>query len=108
MSLDSPTQDWQVSGITESVDLDHLTITFSLEGFHELHMTLIHPRMPFWLLKPETNFNTTIPRRCIHEQSLLTVEWGEFTPVPYQWADDDELMDMLEVFFEDGQEVQHE
>jgi hypothetical protein len=89
---------WHISGVVDSLDVESGTITLWVDGFGDLQTVPIIPVMPGWLLRPETNFRTSIPRACVRRRSLKNnTSWGYFYPQDYTYLSEEELFDQLQV-----------
>lgn len=83
---------WITTFTTVKTDVEQGTITLYCNSMNGEQVVLIHPLMPFWIFKANTNFKAIVPRRCIRQHNLLTVEWrGFYPPLPYEWMTDDEV-----------------
>lgn len=89
---------WHISGVVDSLDVENGTITLWMDGFDDLQTVPIVPVMPGWLLRPETNFRTSIPRACVRRRTLNNnTSWGFFYPQDYTYLNEEELFDQLRV-----------
>ncbi|MBK9049365.1 MAG: hypothetical protein IPL78_00130 [Chloroflexi bacterium] len=82
--------------MVDSVDALQGEITFWLNGFDELQTVPIVPVMPGWLLRPEVEFRTAIPRACMKKRSLANnTSWGFFHPQVFSYYSEDQLIEEL-------------
>jgi hypothetical protein len=99
MTLDpnpeSSEANWSISGIVDSIDAEHGTITFWLEGFRDLQTVQIVPTIPGWMLRPEAAFRTKIPRHYVKQGRIdsESADWGAFRPQPYAYMNEEELLE---------------
>lgn len=96
---------WSISGIVDSVNAEQDTITLWMEGFNELQTVKITPSIPGWMLRPEATFRTKIPRRYVKQGYIGfdTIDWGTFSPQPYAYMNEEELLEEFSnIFREDG------
>ncbi len=92
---------WNTSGIVDSVDAEHGTISLYIEGFSEFQTVQIVPSMPGWMLRPGAAFLTKIPGEYLDKGTIDrdTISWGKFHPQPYMYMSEDELLDELSQHF---------
>jgi hypothetical protein len=86
---------WKISGVVEDVNALGGTIKLWLNGLDYFETVPIVSTMPGWMLRPNVAFRTTIPRRCVREQSLANVSWGSFFPQENTYLNDEEIFDQL-------------
>ncbi|MGB8344463.1 MAG: N-6 DNA methylase [Ktedonobacteraceae bacterium] len=84
-----------ISGIVDSVNAEEGTITLWIKGFEELQTVRITSSMPGWLLRPDIEFRTEIPRKYIKRGIIdaTTNEWGTFRPQPFTYMSEEELLE---------------
>lgn len=88
--------DWIVSGVTEALSDDEKSIRFWIDSLSGEHWALVTDDIPDWVREVGAQFRTTIPRRCVQDNSLDNVMWGEFTLQPYADLGMYELWELLE------------
>lgn len=90
--LRSPQPHWKLTGETESVDVDRMTIRLWTEGQDESVEIRIPPVMPGWMLRPSVAFQAHIPYNERSQTDLAAVTWLDFQPLDYGYLSDEELV----------------
>lgn len=84
-----------ISGRVEEIDAQQNTIRMWIKGMEGIQKVQITASMPGWLLRPQTEFYTSLPHKYVEQEYIdfEAVDWGIFHPQMYTYMSEVELME---------------